>query len=599
MLRSSQFYIFFFSIPFAFILSGCRIPPPAAYGASFSSPPAHQVPVDVPAPSKFAATGISSLFIRNDGSFITWGGEICAPEGLTNVAQIASGLGLHHLALKQNGEVVAWACRDPHGASIVPAHLGNVTAIAKGVDRSLAVLQTGSVVVWGLESEGIHAPPEGLADVIAVAAGEHHNVALRVDGTVVAWGSDPAETAGSTRVPNGLNDVLAMAAGPDHTLALRADGSVAAWGDNRWELSTLPVGLTDQVGAVAVGAGSEYSVVALADGTVVYWGSPEVMKDFKAEFEDVVNLVAGPYHFIALKSDGNYLAEGRSYCQACITPFDLLEVKDITPDFGLIVKNDGSLVSRLKSYGEVVGDLYGVATIESSRKYYYIIQENGDLSGEGFDVDAGPAPAGRANIKMHDIISVSTHAFKSIALKADGTVAVWFGVLYPNQSYIDFPAELSDIVAVAVGAGFLALTSDGRVISWARDSYLDVPDGLDNVTAIAAGGDHYLALKADGTVTAWGENDYGQSSVPEDLTDVTAIAAGLRHSLALRADGTVIGWGSGSAPPEGLNDAIAIRAQPDPGGVAIRAGGKVAAWGWPNIPLDFYEILDELESGQF
>src|SRR5258708_1619242 len=50
--------------------------------------------------------------------------------------------------------------------------------------------------------------------------------------------------------------------------------------------------------------------------------------------------------------------------------------------------------------------------------------------------------------------------------------------------------------------------------------------------AIAAGGNHSLALKSDGTVVGWGYNDYGQSTVPANLTGVIAIAAGDAHSLA-------------------------------------------------------------------
>ena len=49
--------------------------------------------------------------------------------------------------------------------------------------------------------------------------------------------------------------------------------------------------------------------------------------------------------------------------------------------------------------------------------------------------------------------------------------------------------------------------------------------------------------EASGTVTAWGWNNFDQSTVPAGLTDVTAIAAGGTHSLALRADGSVVAWG--------------------------------------------------------
>ena len=62
--------------------------------------------------------------------------------------------------------------------------------------------------------------------------------------------------------------------------------------------------------------------------------------------------------------------------------------------------------------------------------------------------------------------------------------------------------------------------------------------------AVAAGGIHSLALKADGTVAAWGYND--QRPVPTclpGLSGVVAVAAGATHSLALKADGTVVGLG--------------------------------------------------------
>ena len=60
---------------------------------------------------------------------------------------------------------------------------------------------------------------------------------------------------------------------------------------------------------------------------------------------------------------------------------------------------------------------------------------------------------------------------------------------------------------------------------------------------IAAGGYHSLALKEDGMVVAWGENDNNQCDVPSGLKDVVAIEAGGFHTLALKEDGTVVAWG--------------------------------------------------------
>lgn len=78
--------------------------------------------------------------------------------------------------------------------------------------------------------------------------------------------------------------------------------------------------------------------------------------------------------------------------------------------------------------------------------------------------------------------------------------------------------------------------------------------GLSGLTLIAAGAEHTLALKSDGTLWAWGYNFYGwlgDGTTTDRLTPVevsglsgvSAIAAGEQHSLALKSDGTVWAWG--------------------------------------------------------
>ena len=48
---------------------------------------------------------------------------------------------------------------------------------------------------------------------------------------------------------------------------------------------------------------------------------------------------------------------------------------------------------------------------------------------------------------------------------------------------------------------------------------------------IEAGGEHSLALEDHGTVVAWGYNCCGQTDVPAGLSDIRAIAAGGNFSL--------------------------------------------------------------------
>ena len=91
----------------------------------------------------------------------------------------------------------------------------------------------------------------------------------------------------------------------------------------------------------------------------------------------------------------------------------------------------------------------------------------------------------------------------------------------------------------------LAIKEDGTVVAWGKNDYnqCDVPSGLKDVVAIRAARRHSLALKEDGTVVAWGWNEYNVCDVPSGLKDVVAIEAGGSHSLALKEDGTVVAWG--------------------------------------------------------
>jgi len=147
------------------------------------------------------------------------------------------------------------------------------------------------------------------------------------------------------------------------------------------------------------------------------------------------------------------------------------------------------------------------------------------------------------------------------------------------------PSGLANVVALAAGASHsLALERDGTVAAWGNDDagQIDIPSKLSNVVAVAAGGQHSLALNADGTVAAWGFNLYGQCNVPLSVTNVVAIAAGSNHSLALRGDGTVVAWGdSGSFQvyvPANLTNVVSIAAGVQHS-LALTADGQLAAWG--------------------
>jgi alpha-tubulin suppressor-like RCC1 family protein len=138
----------------------------------------------------------------------------------------------------------------------------------------------------------------------------------------------------------------------------------------------------------------------------------------------------------------------------------------------------------------------------------------------------------------NDAVAVSAGPGVGLVLKADGTVVKWRYIGFGGVTNIDVPADLTNVVAIAAGGYYsdLALKADGTVFAWGSGLATNVPAGLSNVVAISAGDFHSLALKADGTVVAWGDNSYGQTNVPAGLSNVVAIAAGGYHSLALVGD---------------------------------------------------------------
>ena len=567
-----------------------------------------------------------NVALRRDGAVVAWGAvdQISIPASLANVVAVSAG-GDYSVALKADGTVVAWGGSNNAGQTNVPANLTNVVAVAAGGSHSLALKANGTVVGWGLNTSGQNSAPATLTNVVAISAGSNHSIALRADGTGFAWGSN---TSGQTNVPASLADVVAAAAGAAHNLALRSDGTVAAWGSSTYGQANVPAGLT---GVVAIGAGAFHSLAVKSDGTLVAWGAgtttvPSTFPNLGQSYipPTVTNMVAasgGQAHTLALAGDGPPFITAPPVSRASYSGRRVVFRAAASGALPLSYQwqhngNDlpgatsqllvVSMATNAGSYRVVVTNLLGSAT--SSAAVLSL-------------VDGAPfitvQPVGQpAYLGAQTLLQVTADGsgplFYQWRLNGTNIAGATGSSFLLNHLQVSDAGSYSVVVSNAFGviSSAKAAVPVVQVVAWGAGTNYGsspnygqsiVPAGLINAVAVAGGGYHSLALKADTKVSAWGAGttntsiapNSGQSMVPGGLSGVAGIAAGLYHSLAVTANGSVVAWGAGStAPiiyneppnygqsivPASASNVIAVAAS-DYDSFALRSDGKVVGWG--------------------
>jgi alpha-tubulin suppressor-like RCC1 family protein len=581
-----------------------------------------------------AAGGFHSFALKDDGTVWAWGSNLNGQLGdgtttnrlipvqvkgeggvghLTDVKAIAAGE-YHSMALESNGTVWAWGTNyygqigngengsdDNYADAVQPTPvkvmgLSNVSAIAAGVNHSLALKKDGTVWAWGLNYYGqlgdgttvdknTSVQIKGLSNVAAIAAGDFYSFAVKKDGTVWAWGSnlngqlgDGTKTDSFTPVrvkgeggKGNLTGVTSMSGGAGHSLALKKDGTVWAWGFNGFgqlgdgtktdSLTPAPVkgeggkGNLTHVKALVAGTDAYHSLALKKDGTVWAWGyneygqlgdgaaTPSVSsltpvqvkgEGGKGNLTGVTSMAGGVYHSLALTSDCTVLAWGINWSGQL---------------------GDGTTAQRnapVKVAGEDDGDFAlcsPVTTLTAGCSHSLALDGSGNVWSWGRNNNGQLGDGTKTNRRMPVPVLVKD---------------------------IDGLTPLSGVTQFAAGGAHSLALKDNTVLAWGWNSFGQLGDGtktsrhmpvqvkvkgddgsltpLSDVAALAAGGYHSLALKEDGTVWSWGKNNNGQLGdgtktnrlTPvkvERLYGITAIAAGCSHSLALDKEGIVWAWG--------------------------------------------------------
>jgi alpha-tubulin suppressor-like RCC1 family protein len=267
-------------------------------------------------------------------------------------------------------------------------------------------------------------------------------------------------------------------------------GPVAAWGLNTSGECLPPPGLSNVV-EVAGNRGASFAV--RTDGTVIPWGSG-----------NVTNIPSSASNVVAVStSDGS-------------------------PDFAL--RSDGTVIGWPNYTAPVLSNIVSIA---SGYGFAYGLRAEGTLTnfylGKNVQLPAG----------LNHITAIACGYGSALALRSDGTVAIagTDGITNP-------PGGLNNVVAIAAGYSYaMVLKANGTVVAWGSGTGTNLPAGMSNIVAISAGNypqeNSGLAIRSDGTLLTWGDNNSGDKSPPAALTNLVTIAASAPalHALALVNDG--------------------------------------------------------------
>lgn len=406
----------------------------------------------------------------------------------------------------------------------IGSHYTRPQAVVSGQGRHVALVKSnGSILTWGTNADGqlgngvtnsgTTATEQTvnlrwtLDRFIQVVAGDQHSAALRADGTVWTWGSDGTGQLGndaasaSSSVPvqvTSLSDVIDLAAGSNHTLALNSSGVVSAWGyDLYGQLGDNDVTNTNKFVPVTV-ASQPFGVRTIGAGGI---------HSYLVAY-DGCRVYGFGYNGNGALALGNYTS--------------VIRVPTIS-GFSEVLEIDGGWVNTVALL--VTGQMrtsgfgtYGQLGINSSA--------TSNTVQTPWQSSASALPP------MDNILSVNAGAYHVTSNRTSGATRSW--------GYND---------SGQVGNGVALSPSPGSVLA-------PVGTGLSG-KMVSAGpqGNFSLILLAGGTVTAVGDDTYGQlgNGLPQTssstwgtvsgLSNICSVAAGTYHGLALGADGTLYAWG--------------------------------------------------------
>ena len=338
---------------------------------------------------------------------------------------------------------------------------------------------------------------------VMTAIGGECIMKLTANGDVISWGGNQYGELGdytfldSTNPVHvaGLTNIKKIASGLNHSLALGSDGAVWAWGQN--SDGQLGDGGTEGTNLPVPVRGMTNSAIAVAGGYC---------------------------HSAAVSADGMVWTWGNNnYGQLGTGDMDNTRVP--------------VLVQGLTNAVAVAAGYFHTVVLLNNGTVWAWGDDSFNQLGDG-NRETSPTPARVPGLS--NIVAICAAGNHNLALDTNGHVWAW------GMNDVYHPDILFSRANIT--GKFANADADDT------DGWPAMVGGLTNVTGIAAGTSHSLALDSDGSLWAWGRNGSGQlgvggyddSDLPMQVlgvTNIVSIAAGSDASAALDGNGNLWQWG--------------------------------------------------------